>query len=359
MDKVQIEDCQNLGNLDFINWEKFRDSRILITGSTGLIGKNLVNALVYNSQQKELNIKLFLPVRDVAEACKQFCWTDAKIFAYELGTELEIGEAIDYIVHLASPTSSMYFIEKPVDTMMENIAGYKALLDWAAHHPIKKFIGMSTMEVYGFPQKGHKVKENEIGFFETMNSRNSYPIAKIACEALCNSYYRQYDVPAVILRVAQTFGPGVKYNDNRVFAQFMRCVIEKRDIVLKSSGLTERSYLYTADAVSAILVSLLKAKVGEAYTVANPDTYCSIKEMAEMVAEKVAKKQIKIVYDVVEEIEELGYVGTLYMDLDVTKIMNLKWRPTVSLQKMYINMIRSVNDARVSKRNGLEREVII
>lgn len=52
MKKVQIEDCQNIGNLDFIDWEQFRDSTILITGATGLIGSNLVNAIAYNSRQK-------------------------------------------------------------------------------------------------------------------------------------------------------------------------------------------------------------------------------------------------------------------------------------------------------------------
>jgi nucleoside-diphosphate-sugar epimerase len=79
-------------------------------------------------------------------------------------------------------------------------------------------------------------------------------------------------VPAVILRATQTFGPGVKYEDGRVFAEFMRCAVEKRNIVLKSDGSTERCYLYTADAVSAILVALLKGEPGQAYTVANKDT---------------------------------------------------------------------------------------
>ena len=68
MYKVQIEDCQNIGKLDFIEWEKFREKAILITGSTGLIGSSLVNALAYNSQEKGLNIRLVLPVRNVSAA---------------------------------------------------------------------------------------------------------------------------------------------------------------------------------------------------------------------------------------------------------------------------------------------------
>lgn len=341
MNKVQIEDYQNIGNLEFIDWEQFRNAVILITGSTGLIGSNLVNAIAYNSRQKELGIKLILPVRNVDSAKKLFDWIGVQVLPYELGNELEIEEKVDYIVHLASPTSSKYFTEKPVDTMMANISGYKALLDWVVRHPVKKLIGLSSMEVYGFPEKGHKVTESDIGFFETMNTRNSYPVAKIACEALCNSYYAQYGIPVVILRATQTFGPGVKYDDARVFAQFMRCAIEKKNIVLKSAGSTERSYLYTADVVAAILVSLLKAEPGQAYTVANPDTYCSIKEMAQIVADEIASGQIKVKFDIAEDIEKLGYARTLYMDLDIAKIKGLGWRPTIGLVEMYKRMIES------------------
>lgn len=64
MNQIQLEDCQNIGNLDFIEWKQFENSTILITGSTGLIGQNLVNAIAYNSQRKGLGIKLILPVRN-------------------------------------------------------------------------------------------------------------------------------------------------------------------------------------------------------------------------------------------------------------------------------------------------------
>lgn len=339
MNWVQREDCKAIGELSFIDWEQFRGKTILITGSTGLIGANLVNALAYNSQEKGLNIKLLLPVRNADRARALFDWTGAKMFPYTLGNKLELAESVDYIVHLASPTNSRFFTEKPVDTMLANMEGYKALLDWAVCQPVKKFVGFSTMEVYGFPDKGHKVVESEIGSFETMNTRNSYPIAKIACEALCNSYYEQYGVPALILRATQTFGPGVKYDDGRVFAQFMRCAIEKKDIVLRSQGLTERPYLYTADAVSAVLVSMIKAEPGQAYTIANPKTYCSIKEMAQLVADEIAHGQIKVMFDIVEDIEKLGYAQTLYMDLDVKKISGIGWRATTDLKTMFERMI--------------------
>ncbi len=344
MNRIQTEDCQKIGQSSFVDWKRFRGSAFLITGATGLIGQNLVNALAYNNNEKSLGIKLLIPVRNVEKAEKLFLWTGAEIIPYQLGSKFINHKQVDYIIHLASPTSSKCFSEYPVDTMMNNIEGTRALLNWAKENPVKKFIYLSSMEVYGFPVKGHKVKENELGSFETMNSRNSYPIGKIATENLCYAYYSQYGVPIVILRATQTFGPGVDYNDSRVFAQFMRCAVEKKDIILKSAGLTERSYLYTADCVSAILVGLLKAISGEAYTVANPNTYCSIKEMAELVAAQLAKGSIRVIYDIADDITKLGYAETLHMDLDITKIKALGWEPVTGLYDMYNRMIAGITE---------------
>ena len=337
MKRVQVEDCEKIGKLEFIDWYQFCGKKFLITGSTGLIGSNLVNAIAYNSRQKKLNIKIILPVRNLKLAEEMFRWTGAEIIPYESSTLKKIAN-VDYVIHLG-PTSSKYFAENPVDTMLVNLESYKALLEWCVGQQIKKFIGISTMEVYGYPNKGHEVRENELGAFETMNARNSYPIAKIACETLCNSFYVQYNVPIVILRATQTFGPGVKYDDSRVFAQFMRCVVENKDIVLKSEGLTERDYLYTADMVSAILLSALRAKPGQAYSVANPSTYCSIKEMAELVSNEVAGGKITVLFDIAKDIEKLGYAKTLYMNLNVDKIKKLGWKPYTGLKEMFERMI--------------------
>lgn len=341
MHRIQIEDCRNIGKLECIEWDTFKGKNVLITGATGLIGSNLVNALAYNSNEKGLGIQLVLPVRNEAAANAQFSWTGAEIVPYNLGDELKVTGQVDYIIHLASPTSSRFFSEKPVDTLLANIEGTRALLDFAKTRNISKFISVSSMEVYGFPNKGRRVKENEIGAFETMKARNSYPIAKIASEALCYGYYSQYGLPTVILRATQTFGPGIKYEDGRVFAQFMRCAVEGKDIVLKSFGETERSYLYTADAVSAILVAMGRAEPGQAYTIANPQTYCSIKDMAELVAIQFGGGNIKIVFDVAEDITKLGYAETLYMDLDTSKMEQLGWKAKTGLGEMFERMIES------------------
>ena len=120
----------------------------------------------------------------------------------------------------------------------------------------------------------------------------------------------------------------------------MRSAIEKKDIILKSKGLTERSYLYTSDAVSAIILCAIQGKPGEAYSLANPDTYIAINDMAKMVAKDIAGGEIKVRYDIAENIEKLGYASTLFMDLDISKLRKLGWEPTVGLIEAYRRLIR-------------------
>ena len=342
MNDIQREDYQILGKDKSIDWAQLKGASFLITGSTGVIGSNLVYALLYNSQKMDLSLKVILPVRNTQKAEKLFAWADPVIIPYELGQKPTLDWNVDYIVHLASPTSSRSFVESPTEVISSTVEGNRALLEWARENPVKKYVFLSSMEVYGFPKKGHRVTEKELGRFDPLITRNSYPISKISCEATCNAYSVQYGIPTVILRATQTFGPGVEHDDPRVFGQMMRSVLDGKNIVLKSEGRTERCYLYTADAVSAILVALTKGVSGEAYSVANPKTYCSIAEMAEMVAEKIGKGRIGVKYDISSDVTELGYSPELYMDLDVSKLEKLGWRAGVGLEDMYDRMIRSL-----------------
>ena len=195
------------------------------------------------------------------------------------------------------------------------------------------------MEVYGYPEKGHKVTEDECCALAPLDVRNSYPVSKVMSEAMCCAYAREYNVPATICRLTQTFGPGVHYNDNRIFAYFGRCVKEKKNIVLKTKGETERCYLYTADAVTAILTTMLKGNLGQAYNVADESTYCSIAEMAECVA---ADGGIQVEYDI-QDAAANGFLQTLYMDLDTKALRGLGWQPRgYSIVKMYRRMIEGM-----------------
>lgn len=314
--------------------EEFKGKNIYITGATGLIGSSLVNELL---TYDDLNI--ILQVRNEAKAKKLF----GDKVKYVVCDLLEIAKyegTVDYIVHCANPTASRFFVDNPVETISLAVNGTIRILEFAKEKNVDGFVLLSTMEVYGYPERGHKVKENEGGSFDTSVVRNCYPLSKQTCESLCAAYASEYGVPTRVLRLTQTFGPGINYNDSRVFAEFARCAIEGRDIVLKTKGETERDYLYTLDAVSAILTVLLKGKDGEIYTAANEDTFCSIYEMARMVADMSG---INVIIKE-QDISKIGYANTLHMDLDTSKLKSLGWKPNYGLKEMYANLLDSLRE---------------
>ena len=166
-------------------------------------------------------------------------------------------------------------------------------------------------------------------------------MAKRMAEHLCCSYAAQYGVNAMICRLAQTFGPGVRADDKRIFAYLARCVLSGKNIELATSGAKKNMYLYTADAVTAILTILLRGQSGEIYNAANPETYCSVKEMAQAVAEEFGNGEISVKTNVGSG-GTAKYPPDTFLKLDIRKLQELGWRPAVDLMGMYGRMLSAL-----------------
>lgn len=341
-------DMEQISAAEFIPWEQLRGKTILITGATGLIGFTLAGALLCANQRYGLDLTLLALVRSKARAQARFTgqlWNSSalQLVVGDICDIPELACPIDYIVHGASQTSSKAFVKQPVETIRTALMGTLNVLELAKEKRVSGLVYLSSMEVYGYPQKGHKVTETEAGRLSPLEVRNSYPIGKLQCESLCRAYASEYSLPVMTARLTQTFGPGVSYDDGRVFAELARCVKEKRDIVLKTKGETERSYLYTADAAAAILTILLKGQPGQAYNVADESTYCSIAGMSQILAQS---NGIEVCFDL-ESGDKNMYLSVLYMDLDTSLLRSLGWSPIAckgdtgakKLEIMYRNMM--------------------
>ena len=331
-------DYSNIINNQLIKWKSIHSKTIIVTGGTGLIGSSLIRVLMAYNKAVNAGIKIVALVRSWEKVRTLYSMDEQKMVSFIEGTLEDFPSTdihFDYIVHCANPTSSKFFVDHPVETIQTAIYGTDTLLRIARENKVENFLFLSTMEVLGFPERGHKAKENEGGSFDTARVRNCYPLSKQLCENLCISYAKEYDVKTSVLRLTQTIGPGIRYDDGRVFAEFSRCAIENKTIHLKTKGETERCYLYVDDAVEGILFVLLNGKQGEIYTAANEDTYCSIAEMAQMVADYYGLNVQIDEYDTAD----YGYADTLYMDLDTSKLRNLGWQAHTDLMTMYQNLI--------------------
>lgn len=340
---VLQEDLAAVSQADYIPWNQLQGQNVLVTGGTGLIGSTVIKALCYANTAKKLHLRIFALVRNLEKAERMLGHENEVLHFVQGSVEKlpEINKAVDYIIHGASPTASLFFVEHPVETIQIAVQGTSNLLKLAKEKAVKSFIYLSSMEVYGAPQADTLIPETQGCTLDSMVVRSCYPIAKRLCENLCASYAQEYDVPAKVIRLAQTFGPGVLKDDKRVFAEFARDAMDGKNIVLQTSGTSKREYLYTADAVTAILTVLLKGQDGQAYNAGNPETYCSIVEMAQLVAEQITHNNIEVQLpnNTKEKDINIKFPPAHHLHLEVGKLKGLGWKPIRGLKEMYDRMI--------------------
>ena len=356
-DKYLEADLKEIASSPLLG-DDFCGKTFFITGATGLVGSMVVKALLTMNAEKNADITVLAFVRDIEKAKRFYADFDDSNLIYVVGdlnnsisgatVSLSNNKSfddysIDYIVHGASPTASKYFVTYPVETIMTAIGGTKNVLDMAKEKNVSGMVYMSSMEAFGITDPElSDVKEDDLGYIDIHNVRSSYSEGKRMCELLCSSYASEYEVPVSIARLSQTFGAGVDYTENRVFAQFAKSYINNTDIVLHTEGKSVGNYCYTKDTVTAILLLLIKGANGEAYTVSNPKANSRICDMAKLVAQDIAGGSINLVFDIPEDAKTFGYAPDVNMRLNANKLMALGWKPTVDLPEMYERLIYSL-----------------
>lgn len=308
---------------------------ILITGGTGMILSTVVDALLYLNKTDCANIRILLAARSKQRVITRFQdFVEGQDYWYieydALSTKgLDIEGNVDYMIHGASNANPLLYTKQPVETMMSNIIGLKVLLDLALKKG-SRLMYISSSEIYGTKCDDKPYKETDYGFIDILNARACYPNAKRIAETLCVGYNAEFGVDVVIGRPGYIYGPTISKTDTRASAEFSRCAAIGQNIIMKSLGTQLRSYCYIMDCASAVLSILIKGKTNEAYNISNPDSICSVRDIAEELAQAA---NVKVVFETPSESEKKGYSLMNNSILESTKLQSLGWNAEFSLEE--------------------------
>lgn len=298
--------------------------RILVTGGCGFIGSNFIRHILNRYPDYEvINIDALtyagnpVNLRDI-ENNTRYSFVKGKIEDRELVRGLI--KDVDYVVHFAAESHVDRSIVDVSPFIKTNIVGTTIILDAIRDSSVKRYVHISTDEVYGSLGEDGRFTE------ETPLRPNSpYAASKASADLLVRAYYETYRIPAIIVRPSNNYGP---YQFPEKFIPLMITnLIKDRPIPIYGEGRNIRDWLFVEDNCKAIDLILHKGKVGEAYNVGGNSEMRNI-DLARAVIKIMDKKDEMITFVKDRPGHDFRYA------LDISKVeMELGWRPETDIME--------------------------
>ena len=305
------EDLQYVLSTDGI--ELLHGKSFLITGATGMVGVMLIDALMALG-----DVTIYAVGRNKEKARERlgeyFDNTQFHFIEQDVCRPFNSYIKVDYIVPAASNTHPLAYSQYPIETIYIKCGA--------------TVVYPSTNEVYGNAINNEVFTEDYNGCLNLSNARSCYNESKRTAEALCQAYIAEKEVKVKIARLCRIFGPTMLENDTKASSQFIKKAIAGEDIVLKSKGEQFFSYTYVADAVSGLLVVLLKGEIGVPYNVSSEKTNVHLKDFAMLCADTCGKKGV---FELLSEVEQKGFSIAMHAILSNSRIRGIGYEPHYTL----------------------------
>lgn len=296
--------------------------KFLITGGAGFIGSHLAEELLNNGETVTV-----LDDLSTGRLENVVHLENSPEFELVVGTILnenlmdKLVERCDAIFHLAAAVGVELIVKKPVESLTTNIKGSEIILEMA-HRYRKKVLITSTSEIYGKNTNG-PLKENDDRILGSpLKTRWSYSTAKAVDEMLAYVYWKEKQVPSIIVRLFNTVGPRQSGSYGMVMPRFISRALENKPITVFGNGKQTRCFIHVRDVVNALIKLINEPKaVGDVFNIGSQDEI-SIEELAKQII-RLTKSKSKIEYMSYDQAYEEGFEDMQRRVPDTAKLKSL------------------------------------
>lgn len=293
-------------------------SVIAVTGGAGFIGSHLCDRLLQAGHDVIAVDNLFTGRKVNIE--KHLSNPRFEFIRHDVTEPLML--ECEQVYHLACPASPIHYQFNPIKTIKTNVLGTLNMMGLAKRVKARILLA-STSEVYGDPNV-HPQNEDYWGHVNPIGPRSCYDEGKRVAETLAINY-RANGLDTRIIRIFNTYGPRMLFDDGRVVSNFVEQALMGKDITIYGDGSQTRSFCYVDDLVSGIISMMEHPNAAGPINLGNPRE-TSIKELAELVI-KMTNSKSKLVY------KPLPKDDPIRRRPDITRaIDSLAWQPKVKLE---------------------------
>jgi UDP-glucose 4-epimerase len=311
----------------------------LITGGAGFIGSHLADELVGRGDRVAM-----LDDLSTGSLGNVQHLLDHPAVAFHEGSILDeqavgplVAEA-EVVVHLAASVGVELIVQRPLESLTNNIRGTEIVLEACADFG-RKVLVASTSEIYGKNSKGPLHEEDDRILGSPFKARWSYSASKAVDEILAYTYWRERGTPSTVVRLFNTVGPRQTGAYGMVVPRFVQQALRVEDLTVFGDGNQRRCFCHVQDAVRA-LISLLDhpGSVGRAFNVGSQEEI-TINDLATLVIRMTGSpsKVTRVPYEVAYE---EGFEDMLRRLPDISRIGELTgWQPTRSLEEVVTDVV--------------------
>src|SRR3989338_1795139 len=288
--------------------------RILVTGGLGFIGSNFIRYMLDRYNYHIINLDKvtycanFENLKDI-EKNKNYKFIKGDIC--DKNAVKSAMKSCDMVINFAAETHVDRSIGSPDDFIRTDVLGTHVLLSQAKENGIKRFIQISTDEVYGSTEK-ESFKETDI-----LHPSSPYSASKASGDLIVLSYWKTYNMPVVVTRSSNNFGP-YQYPE-KLIPLFVTNLIEGKKVPIYGDGLNVRDWLYVIDNCDAIDFVINNGKVGEVYNIASNNEKTNV-ELTKLILNLLNKDESNIEYVKDRIAHDRRY------SLNTSKILDLGWK---------------------------------